>query len=492
MKKKVVFVESQAGSNLAYSHFLKKWPLIGSTLMGTMLRDRGHDVKVYNENLTGPVVDDDSAMAALLEADFVGVSALTPSVMKAYTLAERLKKAGTKARMAIGGPHATFMPEEALRYFPCVVQGEGEGVIAELVESTQPVSGIVKTTPVANLNDLPTPDLSLIHNHEELWKPSLWKERYEVPLSTARGCPHDCHYCTVTKMYGRKCRTRSAENVYKDIMFYYDQGYRSFFFYDDNFTADRSRTQKLLEMIAPLKVRWNAQCRIDLAWLDPVSRRNVDKPLMSALRASGADVFYVGYETIDDTTASEWNKGYKGSDPLIKRMTQDTSILHDYGIWVHGMFVIGPQHGLDTFSSILRFALCNYIDSLQMSILTPFPGTQTLEQMKNELLFNRFPEDWRYFDGAHATFHHKKLGNKALQEAMLHYHRKYYHGAVHQLDRLRRLFFAPGGMYKKVVIGISSARKVRQLFRNWQAETALFIEEVERRGPQYLYPADKP
>jgi len=158
---------------------------------------------------------------------------------------------------------------------------------------------------------------------------------------------------------------------------------------------------------------------------------------------------------------------------------------------VHGMFVIGPQHGLDTFSAIVRFALANYIDSLQMSILTPFPGTQTYDQMKDELVFNRFPEDWRYFDGAHATFHHKKLGNRALQEAMLHYHKKYYHGAVHQLDRMRRLFFARGGMYKKLVRAVRSAHDVRRLFRLWEAETLEYLEEVGRRGEEYLHPGEE-
>jgi len=488
MRKKVIFIEPKPNRDIAFAFYLRKWPLLGTVTMATMLHRRGHNVKVYSENCSGSVLDDDRAFGDLLEADFIGITALTTSIGRAYEIAKRLQKAGCRARLAIGGPHVSFRPQEASQYFPHVIRGEGENVIASLVEDDHLPAGIIDGTPVQNLDDLPTPDLSLIHEHENLWKVSLWKDAYEVPLSTARGCPHNCRYCAVTPMYGRKCRFRSTAKVLEDVMFYVNQGFRSFFFYDDNFTADRRRTIELLELLKPLGIRWNSQCRIDFPWIDPASRTQIDKPLMKAVKQSGGDVMYIGYETIDDQTAKDWGKGYRGAQPLADKMEQDTRILHDYGVWIHGMFVIGPQHDADTFKNIVHFALRNGIDSLQMSILTPFPGTGIMEDMKDSLVFGNFPDDWRYFDGAHATFHHKKMGNQALQEAMLHYHRKYYHGMLHQWDRLRRLFFGPGKLHRKLISGVRMASSVRRMINTWETETAEFLRETGKRGERFLRP----
>ena len=490
MRKRVIFIEPKPNRDIAYAFYLRKWPLLGTTTMATMLHQRGHEVKVYSENISGSVLDDDQVLGDLLDADFIGVTALTSSIARAYEISQQLRKAGCRARLAIGGPHVSFLPQEALQFFSNVVRGEGENVIVPLVEEEHPPTGIIDGTPVENLDDLPTPDLSLMHKYENLWKTSLWKDAYEVPLATARGCPHNCRYCAVTPMYGRKCRFRSPEKVLEDLTFYHKQGFRSFFFYDDNFTADRRRTRRLLELITPLGIRWNSQCRIDFPWVDPVSRSEIDKDLMKAIKQSGGDVMYIGYETIDDDTAKHWGKGYKGAQPLIDKMEQDTRILHDYGVWIHGMFVIGPQHDADTFRTIVNFALRNGIDSIQMSILTPFPGTQIFEDMKDNLVFRNFPDDWRYFDGAHATFHHKKMGNKALHEAMMYYHRKYYHGVLHQWDRLRRLLFARGKFGRKLVSGVRLAAMVRRMFKLWEAETAEFLKETGKRGQQFLHPAD--
>jgi len=489
MKKRVVFIEPKAEASFAYGHFLKKWPLLGCLTLATILQKRGHDVTVYSENLTGSVLDDDDVIADLLDADFVGITALSTSVARAYQIATLLKDTGLKGRLVMGGSHASFMPEEALQYVPCVVRGEAETLIADLVESEQAPERLLTGLPVSNLDDLPTPELRLVYGHDQLWRTSLWKEDYHVPMATARGCPHGCSYCSVTEMFGRRYRTRSVDKVVEDIMTYYDRGFRSFFFYDDNFTGNRSRTRELLERIAPLDIHWIAQCRIDFPWIDPASRSRVDKDLMNAIKSSGVDLMVIGYETIDDQTARDWHKGYKGTRPLVKRMEEDTRILHDYGVWVHGAFVMGPRQDLNTFESVLDFSNRNLINSIQISLLTPFPGTKLMAKMKDDVIFKNFPHDWKYFDGAHLTFHHKKVGNKAMQEALLKYHRKYYHGAIHQWDRLRRMILGPGGIYKRAVRGVHSALRVRRMIKDWEAETAAFLEETARRGEHYLYPA---
>jgi len=70
-KKKVVFVEPASTHLHVYSRLTI--PRLGSVLLGTIMRDRGWDVKVYIEDIA-PV-----DMAAVLAADMVGISTITPT-----------------------------------------------------------------------------------------------------------------------------------------------------------------------------------------------------------------------------------------------------------------------------------------------------------------------------------------------------------------------------------------------------------------------------
>jgi len=76
-------------------------------LIGTMLRELGHDVRIYVESLGA--VD----WERVIGSDVVGVSTITSTAMRAYRYAERVRNAGIP--VVIGGPHVTFMPDEALQ-----------------------------------------------------------------------------------------------------------------------------------------------------------------------------------------------------------------------------------------------------------------------------------------------------------------------------------------------------------------------------------------
>ena len=115
---------------------------------------------------------------------------------------------------------------------------------------------IVAGKPVENLDDLPFPDFSLMHGFKK-------RLRY-TPVSTSRGCPFECNFCSVTAMFGRKYRFRSTESVIEEIS---RIKHRHIFFYDDNFDANKSRLKTLLtEMIRrKLTPGWTAQVRADVA-----------------------------------------------------------------------------------------------------------------------------------------------------------------------------------------------------------------------------------
>ncbi len=232
---KIVLIEPRPTEANVYSKV--SMPLLGPVYLGTILKNRGHEVEIYNEGIRAPDY-------AHLKADLIGISILTPTARRGYEIARRFPR----EKVIMGGVHASLLPHEALQYARQVVVGEAEEVIADVVEGRR-TDEVVYGKPIADLDCLPHPDFSLIKGYRF---PSVIQ-----PLSTSRGCPFDCSFCSVTKMFGRKYRFRSAEKIIEEIA---SRRTKSFFFCDDNFTAYPKRARILLDLMLKNKIQ--------ICWLD--------------------------------------------------------------------------------------------------------------------------------------------------------------------------------------------------------------------------------
>src|SRR3990167_3655106 len=125
--KKLVFVEPKSTHLHIYSRVCI--PRLGSVLLGTIMRNKGYDVRVYIEDIGA--ID----MSEVMSADFVGISAITSTAPQSYRLADKVRAAGIP--VAMGGTHVTFLPDEALQHADYVVKGEGEFAFQELVDAIE-------------------------------------------------------------------------------------------------------------------------------------------------------------------------------------------------------------------------------------------------------------------------------------------------------------------------------------------------------------------
>jgi len=476
----VWFVEPQSRQGRPFNAWIKRWPLLGPITLASWLHERGYAVAVYNENISGPLLQNTRALEEVAAAEVVGISIMTPTAARGYAIADHLRQRRRPPRIVFGGVHATFCPDEALQHGDVVVRGEAEAVI-EAIARGEIREGIVTGTPLTDLDALPTLRHDLLRDFEHMFGRFRRREAYELPVMTSRGCPYNCEYCTVTRMFGRRVRRQSVEKVCDDIARHRQRGFRRFFFYDDNLMTDRGWMGELCARLAPHRLRFNAQVRADFHWLDAARKRR-DDTLLRALRKAGGDVLYIGYETIDDRTARDWHKGYRGAGMLQDRLAEDTHILHEHGFWLHGMFVLGPQHTRRTAEQIVKFARRCQIESLQISILTPFPGTPLMEQMRPHLVLNRFPADWDYYDGTHCVYGHSRLGLEEFQKTVLEAHRKFYGWGGWSLRRLRAVAAERHtSLVHKLLHFWAQARTARTTLRAWRAETRAFLATVNAR-----------
>ncbi|MFH1413700.1 MAG: radical SAM protein [Candidatus Omnitrophota bacterium] len=366
-------------------------PLLGPVYLGTILKNRGHQVQIYREDLYRPDY-------AKLDVDLVGISMLTSTARRGYEIATKFPK----DKVIMGGVHASLLPEEALEFCRQVVVGEAEEVIADVAEG-KIKDRIVAGRPVENLDSLPFPDFSLIKGYK---LPS-----WIAPVSTSRGCPFDCSFCSVTKMFGRKYRFRSAESVMQEVA---SVNTRQLFFCDDNFTAHPMRTRRLLELMLKVKDRiknWSCQVRCDAA---------KDESLLNMMAEAKCSAVAVGFESVNSKTLKYYDK-----KQTIKEIINAIKSFHKRKIKIHGMFVLGSDDDSEkTVWETLRFALKQKIDTIQMSILTPFPGTKVHEDLEKEKRI--FSRDWNLYDGQHIVFNPKLLSAKQLQLNVLKAYARFY------------------------------------------------------------------
>ena len=416
---RVRLVEPRPPGHTVYDYALL--PRLGLPLIGALLARAGHDVKVYCE-LLAPVELDEC-----LTADVVGISATTSTAPAAYRLADLLGSAGVP--VVLGGPHTSFCAEEGLDHAPFVVRGEGQATMLELIEclsgggDLSAVRGLSllgadgerhhnparPMTSQADFAALPAPDLSLLAGHDKM---------VTKPVMTQWGCPFDCEFCSVTAMFTRSVRHRSAEQVFQEIAAMQAE---RVFFYDDNFVVNKARTARLLKALvaAGLTPPWFAQVRADMV-LTSVARPDVDHPFLELMRRAGAQMVMIGFEAITD-------EGLASVGKRLSVATEERAVaaLHKHGIAVHGMFMAG-LHTDDASSAVAtaRFARRLGIDTFQLMAETPLPGTKLFARASAE--GRLLSDDWSLFDGHQVVMRPALMSALDLQLGILEATRRFY------------------------------------------------------------------
>ena len=403
---KITFVEPKAPDMHVFSRV--HLPRLGPVLLATILSRAGHKTAVVLEE-SRPIDWD-----RLKDNDLVGISSITSTAPRAYAIADRLHSLGV--RVVLGGAHPTFMPDEALQHADWVVRGEADSVIVPFVEAVNRGAGVERVPglswldhgravhnplgeAVKDLDSLPAPDLSLIERGRR--GVFGFAAPQTLPIQTSRGCPYDCSFCSVTSMFGRRYRFRSAAPVVAELQS------RNFadahvFFYDDNFTANPARAKRLLHAMIEARVKptWSTQVHIDCA------RHEGLLPLM---HRAGCETVYVGFESINPRTLQLYDKAQS-----VEAMEKAITAIHAAGIRVHGMFVFGSDaDDEETIRQTARWAVARKIDTVQFLVLTPLPGTRVFDEL--ESAGRLLTRDWGLYDTHHVVFRPARMSPYVLQ-----------------------------------------------------------------------------
>ena len=343
MKRQMLFIEPTAAQVNIFSQFTL--PRLGSFILAGLVNRRSPwSARVFIEGRQH--FDLDAWIAQHGRPDVVGISTITATAKRGFAIADECRSRGIP--VILGGPHVTFLADEAVTHAELVVRGEGETAMNALLDlwsegyvpatdaqyaavpnlSWKDAAGVLRHNDlapwIADLDALPVPDFSLAGGTADC----VVGGKKTVVVQTSRGCPFDCSFCSVTGMFGKKLRHRSVEAMLKELRQYNTRDH-FIFFCDDNFTANRRRARELLEaMVAEgFRFQWSTQVRADLAR---------DPELVRLMKRAGCHTVFIGFESVNPTSLKEMKKGQNLDD-----IRNAIHVLQGAGIHIHGMFVFG-------------------------------------------------------------------------------------------------------------------------------------------------------
>ena len=343
----------------------------------------------YEVEIVDEAVED---LAFDAQADLVGITCMTPLAPRAYELAAHFSKRGVPVVM--GGIHASYMPEEALRYADTVVVGEAETIWPQLLEDFAQgrMQKIYKAGEQPDIENLLPPRRDLLRG-----------KYFVQTVQTGRGCPFNCNFCSVTAFNGARYRLRNIDSVIEEIK---SIKAKRLFIVDDNIVGSGEKyIQRAKELFTRLKEcdkEWGGQSCLNIVEHDD---------LLKTARESGCRLLLIGFESMDTDSLSAMHKPVN-MRPSTKNFSDAIKKLHDNGIAIVGCFIFGADtQDKDVFRRTIDFALANDIDAIQLSLETPFPGTAFYKQLveENRLLLTDFPNDWRHYNIFEPVFQMKSF-----------------------------------------------------------------------------------
>ena len=323
------------------------------------LTPKEHDVEILDESVQSINFQE--------AADLVGITSMTFTAKRAYEIADEYRKRNVKVVM--GGIHVSSAEGESLEHADSVVVGEADDLWRQVLRDA--VDNNLKKTYRAKRKDqlesLPPPRYELLDRTKYVRLP--FRQSPIIPVQTARGCPFNCEFCSVSRFWGDRVRFRPIKDVIHEISMARAD---TVFFTDDNFFADAKRTLDLCRELMPLKIKYI--CQIDsLAFRHPET--------IKALRKSGCFMVFVGFESIHKNDLKSVNKGF--NEP--SNYSRLIKMLHANKINVYASIIFGferdhPGRVKETvkFLSDQKVALASFFR------ITPFPGTRLFERLEKE------------------------------------------------------------------------------------------------------------
>ena len=349
------------------------------------------EFKVLDSEIRGMSHDEVVEEVASFAPNLIAITATTPVFDSVIQLTGQLKARLPEAKTVIGGSHTSALPERSLTeaQVDFVSMGEGELAFAQLIgqmkegdEDWSKVNGLAyqdeegnfeinpPATLIHNLDELPLPARDLMDN--SLYSPAVTKRvssGRNTLLTTSRGCPYNCGFCSARIVWTRAVRYHSPQRVIEEMEDCIEKyGIESFYLTDELFTVRKERVLEICGLIIKhqLKVKWTCFSRAE----------RMDQETLEAMKEAGCSKISFGIESGNPEILTKIDKSLDLTDA--KRVIDLTNKV---GIKTHGSYMFGYiGETEETMRETMDVAKYLNTEIAAFFVASPLPGTPLYEE----------------------------------------------------------------------------------------------------------------
>jgi hopanoid C-3 methylase HpnR len=394
LRVKVLFVHP---SGLMYTKIFLRLEPLGLEIVAGTARAAGHEVELIDLQVESHA--DYFRLIRSFQPEAVAFSCnYLANVPEIVDLAKATKAELKSCFIFVGGHSSSFTAPDLIEHaegaLDCVLKGEGEAVIADLLEAAEHDRNAVSSVPGAVTPDGEGPPPRFVENLDNS-RPArdLLRHRRKYFIGTldpcasvefARGCPWDCTFCSAWTFYGRSYRTTSPDCAIDEVAHIKERG---IFLVDDVAFVKAEHGMAIGEGLARrgIKKEFYLETRGD------VLLRN--KEVFRLWSRLGLKYMFIGLEAIDAEGLKKFRKRV-----AVDKNFEALEFARSLGITVAINLIADPDWDRERFETIRKWCL-EIPEIVNISVNTPYPGTEIWRTEERPLT----TRDYRLFDIQHAV-----------------------------------------------------------------------------------------
>ena len=419
----------------------QKVPPLGLAYVAAALEKEGFLVEIVDNYLLEKPIEYVKQRVRILSPQVVGITCNSVSYKGCIETAKAVKEVLSSCKVVVGGPHPSYLPESMLQHqeVDYVVMGEGERAMAKLAagltkrencSSNAAIPGvacmhekkIIKTEPrfISDLDQLPFPARHLLPMQLYDRKVEYLDARPADLMNVVRGCPYNCAYCEIRKLWGQTCRSFSPHRVVEEIDHLINKhGSKGIYFIGDNFTIQKKHTVEICHLIKrqKLDILWACDARVDL----------VSRELLREMKDAGCRTIWFGVESGSPRILEKINKGI-----TLQQIIHAFRLCKEEGIKIACSFMLGiPGETVNDMRATFKFVNRLDPDWCRFNIFIAVPGSSLYEEVLQKGLYDRVEDFVVYVKTEDFNF-------ESLLEIQRRFREKFNRSPKRILRRIRR------------------------------------------------------
>lgn len=402
---KVVFIyprwtSEQTGIMRFFSRKVGVVPPLGLAYLAAITEAEGHEVLIIDAEAEQLDIVTVLQKIEAFSPNIIGITASTTFFNVSVKYARIIKEKFPPIPLCIGGAHITILKKKVFyEPFDYAFIGEAEkswslflrafnnkhdfdNIPGFMYRHGKEIIVNQKVDIVEDLDTIPFPAWHLLKPERYLLRTASGKIKRVATLFTMRGCPFKCIFCS-TEMSGHVLRKRDPKRAVDEMCELIEQyDIKHFMFMDETFTIDRNHVIALCnEIIARnLEITFEAGTRANL----------IDEVLMQLMVKAGLTRLGFGLESVNAKVRELARK-----EIPVEAYISANKLANKYNVQTRNSCIIGlPGETKDSIRELLRFIRRNpEMQIINMTIATPYPGTELYDIAKRQLHGVRLVED---------------------------------------------------------------------------------------------------